>query len=282
MSPAVGRSRLPEAREWPALGPAEVHIWQLSLRRSPDELEGLHGLLDADERARVARYRLEADRYEALAARGLLRWVLGGYLRQDPATLRFRSGANGKPWLVDSGVQFNLSHTRGLALLAVAIDGAVGVDVERVHAVPDYQDLAHHFFSDAERRVLAGCSRAEAELGFFRCWTRKEAYLKARGDGLAIPLAAFDVPLGTTEEPCPVISREPAPEARGWYVRDVSMEPRPGAAVAAAVALRRPRWQIRPVTWLLTPDGARGVGVASGARDSGSMSAFTAWASPEP
>jgi 4'-phosphopantetheinyl transferase len=242
--------RVPAEAGWPVLGPAEVHVWQMSLQRSPDELESLHALLDADERARVARCRLEADRREMLAARGLLRWVLGGYLGQEPATLRIRRGAGGKPSLVEPRVHFNLSHTRGLALLAVTVDGAVGVDVERVRALADLQEVARHFFSDAERRMLASRSPAEAELGFFRCWTRKEAYVKARGDGLAIPLAAFDVPLEATEEPRPVVSREAGREAHGWYVREVSVDARSGAPVVAAVALRRARWPVRLITWL--------------------------------
>ncbi len=166
----------------------EVQIWRVRLDMPPQASAGLYATLTDDERNRSARFRFERDRQRFIVARGVLRELLGRYLRTDPGQIRFVYNAFGKPLLspaFGNRVKFNLSHSADLALIAIAPHANVGIDVEYIRAQPDYADIARQFFSAAEVDHLNGLPSHLRPQAFFSCWTRKEAYVKAGGEGLA-------------------------------------------------------------------------------------------------
>ena len=170
----------------------EVHVWRAGLDLSAERLEQLHQLLSADEQQRVARFYFEKDRRHYAAARGFLRTILARYLRLEPAHLRFSYNTFGKPevaaGLSDNSVRLNLAHSHGLALFAVTRTREIGVDLEQVSAERATMDIAQRFFAPAEVAVLHSLPEQARCRAFFSCWTRKEAFIKARGLGLSLPL----------------------------------------------------------------------------------------------
>jgi 4'-phosphopantetheinyl transferase len=184
--------------EWKKIGD-EIHVWQASLDRPADVVCRLEPALSPDEKARADRFHFVNDRNRFVVARGLLRELLGRYLQRDPASLAFSYGQHGKPSLSEedasSGICFNVSHSAGLAVYAIARGRNLGIDVEHVRAESAGEGIAERYFSAREvsdLRTLPPDRRIE---GFFHCWTRKEAYLKATGMGLQIPLDSFAVSL---------------------------------------------------------------------------------------
>ena len=219
----------------PTLGANEVHVWLAVLDALP---AGEHiGLLSRDEAARADGFRFARDRERFVGARGLLRELLGRYLGVDPSALRFSYGPRGKPCLeTDSrpdGVRFNVSHSGGLALLAFTRGRELGVDLERVRPVPEAESIAESYFSPRESAELARLPPAERPPAFFRCWTRKEAFIKATGDGLSHPLDAFDVTFAPGE-PARLLRVDGEPgEAARWWME--GLEPAEGFASALVV-----------------------------------------------
>jgi 4'-phosphopantetheinyl transferase len=200
--PATGWQRgavqLLSSKEWEQVGD-EIHVWHAALDREEKVLAELESTLSLEERARADRFHFVNDRNRFVVARGLLRELLGRYLQQAPAGLEFSYGEHGKPALsggnASSGLCFNLSHSSGLVVYAIARERNLGIDVERVRAESAGEDIAQRYFSAREvndLRMLPPEARVE---GFFHCWTRKEAYLKATGMGLQIPLDSFSVSL---------------------------------------------------------------------------------------
>jgi 4'-phosphopantetheinyl transferase len=198
----------------------EVHVWRATLAWPEAAADRLKQCLSADERDRMDRFRFERDRRRYLIGRGLLRSLLGRYLVLAPQDLRFENTAAGKPHLTagQGQLQFNLAHSGEYVLIAITDGRAVGIDVEEISDDFDAGEVAAHFFSSHEQReleTLTGRARIEA---FFECWTRKEAYLKARGDGLLSLLDQFDVSL-RPGEPARLIATRPDPgEARRWQL----------------------------------------------------------------
>jgi 4'-phosphopantetheinyl transferase len=207
------------------LASGEVHTWCVSLDVPSETSAGLYATLTNDERNRSARFRFERDRQRFIVSHGVLRDLLGRYVGTEPAQIRFVSNAFGKPALspeFGSRLNFNLSHSAGLAIIAIAIDAEIGVDVERIRTGPGYAEIARHFFSAAEAAHLNGVSGDLHAQAFFNCWTKKEAYVKARGEGLGMPLTKFQVadPHGTwslyTLQPAPGYIGALAIERSGW------------------------------------------------------------------
>jgi 4'-phosphopantetheinyl transferase len=177
------------------MNPGQVDVWSIDLARSAAEVIALYELLDAAERGRASKFRAERDRRRFIVAHGTLRMVLGEYLGVEPHRLKFDVRPGGKPTLAGDGngaLHFNLSHSEDLALCAVASD-EVGVDVERLRPHDDMQRVAEHFFSEIESRALRNMPGIDRTHFFFRTWVRKEAYLKACGDGLARDTTGFTV-----------------------------------------------------------------------------------------
>lgn len=227
----------------------EVHVWTASLDRPAVELERLHATLSPDEVARAARFRFEQDRRRFVAARGLLRAILSRYLDRPPSELAFEYGPFGKPSLAPGTAQpllhFNLSHAGGLALYVLACDRRVGVDLEQVRPLPDMAALVERFFAEREKAEFRALPPAGQQEAFFTCWTRKEAYIKARGDGLTFPLHAFDVTIRFSE---PAILRSVSgdtAEAARWSLRSI----RPGAGYVATVAVEGHGWRLTSRVW---------------------------------
>jgi len=221
-----------------------VHVWRTALDVPEAQLRSLWYTLTADERQRAERYVFERDRTHFVVARGLLRVLLGRYLRQDPPHLRFTYGPQGKPALAtDMGgmaLRFNVSHSHGLALYAITRGREVGVDVERIRAEVAQEKIAERFFSPREVTVLRALPMSLQATAFFACWTRKEAYIKAKGDGLALPLDQFDVSLAPGEPAALLRTAWELQEAACWALQDLA----PASGYRAALAVAGHAWRL--------------------------------------
>ena len=223
----------------------EVHLWRIDLEKVSAEQEKWRPLLSPDEGARADRFHFSRDRNCFTATRALLRTILAGYLASEAKELVFRYSEKDKPSLSrGSGgdpLQFNVSHSGAMALLAFARNRALGVDVEKIRENADQEAIARRFFSDHEQDQLAALPPAEKSLGFFRCWTRKEAYIKATGEGLSLPLHQFDVSLKPGDTNALLSTRSDAAEASLWSLQDVPA----GEGYVGAVCVRGHGWQLR-------------------------------------
>jgi 4'-phosphopantetheinyl transferase len=235
------------------LADGEVHLWRASLVQSPEALRQFHSTLAPDESAKAARYRFQKDRDHYVAARGLLRRLLGRYLARAPHSLRFSYGAYGKPSLdAASGAQdlrFNLSHSHELALYAFTRGRDVGVDIEYMRADFAGDDIAERFFSAREVSMLRTLPDEARTQAFFNCWTRKEAYIKARGEGLSHPLDEFDVSLIPGEPAALLGTRGDPQELTRWSLQALDA----GEGYAAAVAVQGTDYT--PRLWQWPPSG---------------------------
>ena len=224
----------------PSLPADEVHVWRLGLDRPA---EPFVELLQPDEVARANRFYFEKDRKHFVVARGFLRVLLGWYLRADPRRLQFAYGAWGKPSLDgefrESQLRFNMSHSHGVALYAVTEGREIGVDVEQVRADFASDNVARRFFSPLEVGVLCELPEDDRVAAFFRCWTRKEAYIKATGRGMSQPLDGFDVTLGSGDDAALLRTEDGSHER--WRLLDVAV----GAGYAGALAVEKPVGKIR-------------------------------------
>ncbi|WP_265266622.1 4'-phosphopantetheinyl transferase family protein [Spirulina subsalsa] len=162
----------------------EVHLWQVSLLHPPFPLPQLMPLLSPDEQARAARYAFESDRQGFQISRGCLRLLLAHYLATSPQRLQFSYTPNGKPSLTDFSLSFNLSHSHQLALYSITPRYPIGVDLEHLRPIANVLQLAQRFFTPREAAQIATLNSSGQEIAFFQAWTRKEAYLKATGEGI--------------------------------------------------------------------------------------------------
>jgi 4'-phosphopantetheinyl transferase len=229
-----------------ALEADEIHVWRARLDCSETVLGQLEATLASDEKARADRFVFPRDRNAFIAARGILRELLGRYVHRPAAHLEFDYGAQGKPALrtesSQESVQFNVSHSHGVALLAFTLGRHLGVDVELVR--PDFagEKIAERFFSPQEVAELRTLPPTLQDEGFFLCWTRKEAYIKARGEGLQIPLQSFHVSL-TPGKP----ELLQAADGSRWSLRSLRPDPRyVGAVVAEGQGWQLRCWEWRP------------------------------------
>lgn len=165
----------------------EAHIWRSRLDLVESQINKFVKLLSEDEIERARRFRREQDRDRFIAARGILRTLLGQYLEIDPQEIEFSYTVKGKPYLSAEfpRLEFNVSHSNDLALYGICRDRAIGIDIEHLRPLPNACELAQRFFSDRESRELNALPREHQHLAFFQTWTCKEAYLKATGEGLA-------------------------------------------------------------------------------------------------
>jgi 4'-phosphopantetheinyl transferase len=217
------------------LGPGVVHLWQRRLHASGGEVSACYKLLSSEEQERARRFLVERARNEFVLTRGTLRSLLGRYLGSIPQDVRFRYAVRGKPALEGgSDLSFNVSHTDGLALMAFVKRRAIGVDVENLDRKIKAERLAERFFSERERQALRPLRGDELQAAFFRCWTRKEAYIKAKGDGLSLPLHQFAVSIAATDRDALLATMPDQAEAARWTICDVPMGPAYAAAVAVS------------------------------------------------
>ncbi len=233
----------------PELSPYDVHVWRASLSVGAGLLGELERTLTGDEISRARRFVFPRDRDRFIAARGILRDILARYCDADPVSVRFQYGSAGKPSLArDSGppdLRFNVSHSHGLALVAVTRAREIGVDLELVRPEIARERIAERFFSPSEATVLRSLPEDLQAAAFFRCWTRKEAYIKACGEGLSIPLDSFDVTLAPGEPARLIEVRGGLAEPGAWSIADID----PGSEFEGAVAAEGSGWRIELLDW---------------------------------
>mgnify|MGYP000962552137 CR=1 FL=1 len=221
--------------EFPILTDTDIHVWSVALDVSQESAGQLLVLLSADEHVQAERLRTEDLRRRFVVRRARLRELLGRYLEDEPSALRFDRGALGKPSLArpwsDSRLCFSASHSTDLALVAVSLDRALGVDVERVRPMPDLETLCRNYFAPSESEALRRLPESERLASFFRAWVRKEAMLKALGTGLSFGLDQVVVSLDA--EIAQVIAiRGNCRSAAAWRVDDLRPHPNYAAALA--------------------------------------------------
>jgi 4'-phosphopantetheinyl transferase len=236
------------APQSPRLSVDEVHVWGATLTRTSEEVKRLRGLLSNDEMSRAERFHFQRDRSNFIVARGTLREILGLYLGQPPRLLRFDYNDFGKPALTSAPaemkIRFNLSHAGDVALYAVASGREVGVDIEVVQEDTPCEEIAARFFSRREVTTLLALPASARRRAFFECWTRKEAYIKGRGEGLSLPLDNFDVSLAPGE-PAALVDRRGGRDAARWSLCELT----DAAGYAAAVAAEGSGWRLRRWRW---------------------------------
>lgn len=227
------------------LGENDVHVWRIDLK---EDVQQLWPLLSGDERSKAERFRFAKDRAHYIVARGTLRLILGRYLLLEPHQIRFGYSSYGKPALDPAfhseTLHFNLSHAQQLAIYAVAPNRQVGIDIEYLRMDFPWQEVARRFFSPQEHGALQALPAGTRYQAFFNCWTRKEAYLKARGDGLVHPLDQFSVSLRPGEEAALLYSNIPGEAAR-WSLQELW----PGPGYVAALAVEGHNWHGRSWQW---------------------------------
>ncbi len=216
------------------VGPCEIVYAFVSLGGEPAGID--EALLDDDEAARSRRFVRLPDRRRYVLAHVAMRLLLARCLGIEPGAVSYEHGAHGKPRLAQglAPLQFNLSHSGGLGLLAVARERSLGVDIERIRDVPEALSVADTQFSRAERRGLRSLPLTEQQGAFFRCWTRKEALVKAEGKGLGHALYSFDVDLAPGSNSALKRYAGRPGDQSGWTLRDLRSPP--GYAAAGAIA----------------------------------------------
>jgi 4'-phosphopantetheinyl transferase len=226
-------ARIPSRPSSFQLASDEVHSWCASLDAPPETSARLYATLTPDERTRSARFRFERDQQRFIVARGVLRDLLGRYLQTQPSHLRFAYNAFGKPDLSPEfghRLKFNLSHSAGLALIAIATASNVGVDLEYIRAQSEYADIARRFFSTAEADYLIALPSHRYAEAFFSCWT-------------SVPLTTH--PMGTPVD-LYVASKDDVPATR-WSL--YTLRPAPG--YAGALAIDGTGWRLRQWQWTM-------------------------------
>ena len=212
---------------------SEAHVWAASLDVSEGDLASFRSLLSTEEIHRAHRFRFDVHRNRFIAARALLRSILADYLETGPDRIEFQYGQHGKPSLADQtrDLQFNLAHSEDLALIAIAGAGQIGVDVERVRVLNDFDELVARFFSTRETQVFHQVPTDEQPAAFFNLWTRKEAWLKATGEGIVRSLKHVEVSFLPGEPPR--FMRLPNASPSEWLLHELS----PGPDFVGALAI---------------------------------------------
>ncbi|MBZ0285297.1 MAG: 4'-phosphopantetheinyl transferase superfamily protein [Anaerolineae bacterium] len=249
MNPIQVRPEWQPAPEVINLVETDVHLWVITLEQPEAVVKHLVTFLADEERERMARYVFPHLRQEYAVARGAMRSILAWYLGLEAKALQFAYGAQGKPRLAAGDVKFNLSHSGGLALLGVTRNREIGVDIELVRPVNELSQMAKRNFSAAENVILSQLPAEKQTEGFFNCWTRKEAYIKALGDGFSYPLYRFDVTLKPGEAARLLRVADDPAEASRWHLEAV----KPAEDYIAAVIVEGRDWTLRQWQW----DGKR-------------------------
>jgi 4'-phosphopantetheinyl transferase len=250
MRPLTCLTRFPWPRQ--SLAEDEVQLWRIDPAQVSADVDVLRPLLGADEWDRANGFHRPEDRLRHLVTRGLLRLLIEAYGVAPAAEIRFAHSAQGKPRLSElhrsDWLHFNLSHTRGLSVMAFARAHPVGVDVERLVELNERDELAASCFSARERAEYRRLPAEDRLRGFFNGWTRKEAFIKATGEGLQRPLDSFSVSLAPGREPR-LLEVEGDPQlAAAWVLEDLT-EKRSGESFVLALAVRNSRVRVTHRLW---------------------------------
>lgn len=202
----------------------EIHIYRSSLETTSDKIKDYESFLSADELYKANRYKFEKDRVHYITGRALLRNILSRYLNQFPGEIVFSYSDKGKPFIKDTEVKFNLAHSGGRAVYAVANNIEIGIDIEYKRELPDALQIAKRFFSEEEVKELSEISDGDIRTAFFNCWTRKEAFIKAVGEGLSYPLKDFSVTLKPGDKPEVKWIKDKTEEVKKWKIFNIDTE----------------------------------------------------------
>jgi len=227
----------------------DVHVWRATLDQPVTRVQQLAQTLSDDERMRAERFHFEQDRKRFIVSHGILRTILSCYVGIEPSRLQFCYRSQGKPYLTqrfDGGtLRFNLAHSHELALYAFTRGREIGIDLERVRAEVACEQIAARFFSPRESATLRALPATVKQKAFFTCWTRKEAYIKARGEGLSLPLDQFDVSLAPGE-PAALLNMRGGPmESSRWSLQELIL----GPGYVAALAVEGHGWRLACWEW---------------------------------
>jgi 4'-phosphopantetheinyl transferase len=227
----------------------DVHIWRAVLDLPSKNVQELKGSLSIDERMKAEHFTFERYKSQFIAARGILRLILACYLSVEPGVIRFCYEKDGKPRLQNAfgktGIQFNLSHSEGLALYVFTRDHEVGVDVEYMREISEMEQIVEQFFSVRERVFFGALPTSEKQETFFNWWTRKEAFTKATGEGLSYPLDRFDVSAAPGKSVELLRTVGGAKEGPRWSMWDV----RPAEGFAGAFVVEGGSWEVHYWQW---------------------------------
>ena len=223
----------------------QVDVWRARLELTSHVLNQLKSTLSEEETERAARFHFSADEDRFIAAHGCLRDVLARYLHCEPRKLNFSTNRYGKPTLCDHKLEFNLTHSGEYALIAITRESKVGVDVERIRQGISSQVIAQQYFSKSEVAELQASPLAGREIAFFSCWTRKEAYIKAHGLGLSLPLESFDVSVNP-DGPAMLRATRPDPhETARWTLLSLEIN----SCYASAIVVEGRELELRLWDW---------------------------------
>jgi 4'-phosphopantetheinyl transferase len=213
----------------------ELHIWKALFSEHERSVENYLKLLSTEELNRARRFHFHRDSQKYIIGRALLRWILGQYTQIKPQDIEFTYNSYGKPFLKNfMGLNFNLAHSHDVIVVALTTGASIGVDVEYIRENLDNEEIAEHYFSKSEAATLRSLPACEKASGFFRCWTRKEAYIKAKEKGLSLPLKQFDVTLSPDDPPR--LLRTSFNETKRWNLYNLN----PAENYAGAVAIDSP------------------------------------------
>ena len=202
----------------------EIHIYRSSLESSSELLKQYESLLSPDELQKAYRYKFEKDRDHFITGRALLRNILAKYLNQSPDEIIFSYSDKGKPFIKNSNLKFNLAHSGGKAVFAFADNAEVGIDIEYMRELPDALQIAKRFFSEEEVNEILKVRDDEIRSAFFNCWTRKEAFIKAVGEGLSYPLKDFTVTLIPGDNPEIKWIKDKDDEVKEWSLVNIQTD----------------------------------------------------------
>lgn len=231
---------------FPNLIARQIHVWCAILDYTDEQLSVFYNLLTAEEQERAQRFHFTKDRARFVAARGILRKLLGQYLKAPPQELRLQVNSHGKPELIDyPALQFNLSHSHEIALYAIALEQAVGVDVEYIDNQRDIDAIAKRFFTPAEYQLLINLTGEAKQQAFFALWTSKEAFIKALGVGLSYSLDKVEITWGLHQSVKLLTLYDATQNVEDWYL--ASLDPVPN--YAAAIVMKNPVLELKTFRW---------------------------------
>ncbi len=210
------------------LDTAYIDVWRSRIDLAKSDVAAYAGTLSRQERERAAKFTFPDKYEEYVVTRGLLRKALSHVLKRSPGTFQFDYTASRKPYLScsagDAPVSFNVSHSHGQALVAISVDRNIGIDIEKIRAEVEYEKLARRFFSGAEFEALMRCPPEQRVVAFFATWTRKEAFVKAVGKGIAFGLSEFDVNVNPVEAPVMLATRWNPQHVSKWFMATVDTD----------------------------------------------------------
>jgi 4'-phosphopantetheinyl transferase len=227
----------------------DVHLWRAKLDQSNECVKQLTQMLSDEEQRKTERFHFDKDRKRFIVSHGVLRTILSRYLDVEPNRLRFGYRSHGKPYLVEKlngeEVCFNLSHSHSMSLYAFTRSRQIGVDIEYIHPITEADQIVARFFSSNEHAMWQQLPKGQKQEAFFNCWTRKEAYIKARGEGLSLPLDQFDMSFDPDKPPALSVTRGASDESSRWLLRVLQTDP----GYVAALVVEGYDWQLKCWEW---------------------------------